>query len=58
MQMPDYTAELSRVLSAIASLDQKETRRIFTKFPVTNMRVMTELWKRWAHKGQCPDNSD
>ena len=58
MQMPDYTAELSRVLSAIASLDQKETRRIFTKFPVTNMRVMTELWKRWAHKGQCPDESD
>ncbi len=58
MQKLDYEAELSRVLFAVAALEKKDTRRIFTKFPVTNMRVMTELWKRWAHKGQCPDESD
>ena len=58
MQKLDYEAELSRVLFAVAALEKKDTRRIFTKFPVTNMRVMTELWKRWAHKGQYPDNSN
>lgn len=51
-------ADLSAVLDVVARLPEREREILVNAMPVLVRRAMQEHWKRWAHKGQLPEDDD
>jgi phage terminase large subunit-like protein len=56
---PDPTmANLFTLLRDVAQLPGRERQILVNAMPAPVRRAMEEHWKRWAHKGQYPDDGD
>jgi phage terminase large subunit-like protein len=54
----DWETLLTGELRNLAQHDDLQRERLIAALPPPQQRVINELWKRWSHEGQCPDDSD